>query len=180
MMITPQYGTMHFFTFSHYILFYSGLLRHEGETDLNVMYVSASQCVIIKPCGSQLSYDITAHTCDLLWYWQDMIISWIRMITIITQMHVMIHKCDHILWSYKDVNENTWLICHETYEQILRCLQLSAGDQNSSFLLAFSTCPQLLPSARQDFAKFAYLSKALYKYIYLKMSIKSNIFFDKS
>ena len=55
-----------FFTFSLYILFYSGLLRREWETDLNVMYVSASQCVIIKPCGSQLSYDMTAHTCDLL------------------------------------------------------------------------------------------------------------------
>jgi hypothetical protein len=44
------------------------------------------------------------------------------------------------------------------------------GDQNSSFLPAFSTCPsitQLLPFAWQDFAKFAYLSKALYKYIYI-------------
>ena len=101
-------------------------------------------------------------------------------------------KCDHILWSYKDVNEimgsdheNTWLIlsCALVSRLWGLCNETMPGDQNSSFLPAFSTCPsitQLLPFAWQDFAKFAYLSKALYKYIYLKMSIKSNIFFDKS
>ena len=124
----------------HYIFFLFRFAQTWRETDSNKKYTWLSKRVIIKCVIIPVSHHLTMGIQPFTWYdsaylWSPMIvsgfdhISWVKIIAIIT--HVIIKKCDHILWSYKDVNKitgsdhrNTWLILScQTCGQILRSLQ---------------------------------------------------------
>ena len=118
------------------------------------MYLSAaSRCLlIIKACGSHLSYDMTAHTCDLSSYCQDVIIypesEWLRSLHKRMWSYkmwsylVMIHRCewDHRVWPWEYMVHFVMYTC----EQTLRSLRWSK--------LVFPSCFFYLPLHYSAFA----------------------------
>ena len=188
---------------SHLIFFWFRFAQTWKDTHWKVIYVWSSQCVIITICehhsmwtsryvnikasGSKPSYEITSSVCFYHTYlWSPMILSGYDQCNIPNQNNCDHYtnacdhtKCDHILWSYNDVNKTIGSCRHKKIRQILSC-SLVTGFRNEVIIkLVFPSCffySTLHYSAFalfwQYFAKFAYLSKALYKYIYLRMSIK--------